>query len=51
MRWLDSNTNSMDMSLCTQGESEGQGRKPGLLQSMGLQRARHNLVTEQQQQM
>ena len=38
-------------SVQTQGDSGGQGRKPGLMQSMGLQRARHNLVTEQQQQM
>ena len=30
------------------GDSEGQG-KPGLLQSMGLQRVRQDLVTEQQQ--
>ena len=30
----------------TSGDSEG--RKPGVLQSMGLQRVRHNLVNEQQ---
>ena len=30
------------------GEDEGQ-EKPGMLQSMGLQRVRHDLVTEQQQ--
>ena len=30
-------------------EQTGTG-KPGLLQSMGLQRVRHNLATEQQQQ-
>ena len=45
MRWLDSITDSMDMNL----------RKPqeivkdrGMLQSVGSQRVRHNLVTEQQ---
>ena len=32
----------------TLGDSEGQG-KPGMLQSMGLQRVRHNWVTEGQQ--
>ena len=30
----------------TLGDSEGQ--RPGMQQSMGLQRVRHNLVTEQQ---
>ena len=30
----------------TQGDSEGQGR-PGVLRSMGLQRVRHDLATEQ----
>ena len=29
-------------------DGEGQG-KPGMLQSMGLQRVRHNWTTEQQQ--
>ena len=33
----------------TPGESEGQGGKPGVLQSMGSQRVSHNLATEQQQ--
>ena len=31
----------------TLGDSEGQG-KPGVLQSMGLQRVGHNQVTEQE---
>ena len=29
-------------------QAPGDGRKPGLLQSMGSQRVRHNRVTEQQ---
>ena len=33
----------------TLGESEGEGRKPGVLQSMGSQRVRHDFVTEEQQ--
>ena len=33
----------------TPGEGEGKG-KPGGLLSMGLQRVRHDLLTEQQQQ-
>ena len=39
--------NSMDMSLSKLGDSEGQGRKPGILQSVGLQRVGHDLVIEQ----
>ena len=34
----------------TLGDSEGQGRKPDVLQSMGSQRAEHNFATEQQQE-
>ena len=30
----------------TPGDSEGQGRKPGMLQFTGLQRVRHDWVTE-----
>ena len=48
MRRLDGITNSMDMSFeQTPGDSEGQG-KPGILQSMGSQRVRHDWATEQQ---
>ena len=43
MRWLDSNTDSMDMNLT--GDSE---RQAAVLQSMGSHRIRHDLATEQQ---
>ena len=46
MRWLDSFTDSTDMSLSKFREIG----KPGVLQSMESQRVRHGLVTEQQQQ-
>ena len=49
MRWLDSITGSMDMTSSKLREVVKTG-KLGLLQSMGLQRVGHDLVTEQQQQ-
>ena len=44
-RWLDSITDSMDMGLNKLQKTEH--REPGVLQSMGLQRAGHDLVTKQ----
>ena len=48
MRWLDSITDSMNMNLSKLQETE-KDKESGVLQSVGLQRAGHNLVTEQQQ--
>ena len=45
MRWLDGITDSMDMNLGKLRRWWGTG-KPGVLQSTGLQRVRHDLANE-----
>ena len=47
MRWLDSIIHSMDMNL-NKSQEIVKDRQCGVLQSMGFQTVRHNLVTEQQ---
>ena len=49
MRWLDAITSSMDMNLGRLQEM-WKTEKPVVLQSMGSQRVRQDLATEQQQQ-
>ena len=48
-RWLDGIIDSMDIN-CSKLQEIVEAGEPGVLQSMGSQRVRHNLVTEQQQQ-
>ena len=45
MRWLDSITDSIDMSVSKLQEIV-KDREPGMLQSMGSQTVRHDLATE-----
>ena len=47
--WLESITDSVGMNLSKLWETV-KVREPGVLQSMGWQTVRHDLVTEQQQQ-
>ena len=48
MRWLNGITNAMDMNWGKLQEMV-RDRRPDMLQSMELQRVRHDWVTEQQQ--
>ena len=44
MKWLEDITDSMDMGLNKLGQFV-MDRRPGMLQSMGSQRVRHDCVT------
>ena len=46
MRWLDSITDSVDINLSKLQETVESTEETGMLQSMGSQRVRHDLVTE-----
>ena len=48
MRWLDGIIDSVDMNFSKFQETVRIG-KPGMPQTMGLQRVGHNLANEQQQ--
>ena len=49
MRWSDSITNSRTW-ICANSGRQWRTEEPGMPQSIGLQRARHNWMTEKQQQ-
>ena len=46
MRWLDGITDAMNMNWANSGRRRGTGR-PGMLQSLRLERVRHDWATEQ----
>ena len=48
MRWVDGITDSTDMNL-SKLQKTVKDRETCMLQSLGSQRVRHNLATEQQQ--